>query len=753
MTVKTPYHFVPLSQWVLLPDWAHKVSHDIPFEDGLCGTINYTLTNQSPLLVGNKHEKYQDDKGVEDGSTVVKWDKDPKGMPIIPGSSIKGMLRNVMEIATFSKMSNVEDKHFSYRDLSASDVDYTELLGKTIISAGWLKYSDNKWRLRSASHIELFDKEFNIYAGTNIENISQDNSDESIPIENRKILHEQSALEKYKQYPLLKPPISFKIRTREIEGTKGNIVEIPRAIEFSDLESGINCNYGYPIFLGVRPGCTKYQADRLSFNYIFFKEHAIEKVIDPKLVKSFFESHDPDTIKYLKKNPHPQLGIPVFVRTDKIRKTITYISLSKLPRIQYEYTIKQLMEKQQVMQSSVASYDFSEMLLGTTRNFGLSLKSRVTLSDLKSKDFSKNRLNQTEKVILSTPKASYINAYIEQPEAVMSDFNNYNKITSKLSGWKKYPASLKSLHSRLSRQNIENNKVKTRLEVLNPNSVFEGKIHFHNLKKEELGALLWTMTLSNDTSKHHSLGHGKPLGLGIVQIDIGGYDFQANNQESEKNINEYIQIFINYMESEHSTNTIKNSWKNSPQIKHLLGFSNLQANTHGQAIQNLRYMDLDEYTNTKKSNNKQVLSAWNNLSRSEIDSIDFNNVKKYNYNRAVRGRLSHLKDESEYDKGIVLSREKPKKEDATAGSLVEVKQVKKALSENSDRFSQNNKIRELINKALNSDPLWEIDTVKLLISIIKNQSICKFIPRGAKGKATKELLNKLKQKYKLIQSQ
>ena len=52
-TVTAPYHFVPLSKWVYMPDWAHIVSHDVPFEDGVSGVIDYHLTNHTPLCVGD----------------------------------------------------------------------------------------------------------------------------------------------------------------------------------------------------------------------------------------------------------------------------------------------------------------------------------------------------------------------------------------------------------------------------------------------------------------------------------------------------------------------------------------------------------------------------------------------------------------------------------------------------------------------------------------------------------------------------
>ena len=38
--IKAPFNFVTLSDKVFFPEWADKISQDIPFSDGLSGTIN-----------------------------------------------------------------------------------------------------------------------------------------------------------------------------------------------------------------------------------------------------------------------------------------------------------------------------------------------------------------------------------------------------------------------------------------------------------------------------------------------------------------------------------------------------------------------------------------------------------------------------------------------------------------------------------------------------------------------------------------
>lgn len=97
MALTSPYNFVPLNSKVYIPDWYGLVSQDIPFEDGEDGYIELTWHNDSPLFIRDKDKD------------------DPKHAPMningryfIPGSSIKGMLRNVLSILSFGKMQEGE---------------------------------------------------------------------------------------------------------------------------------------------------------------------------------------------------------------------------------------------------------------------------------------------------------------------------------------------------------------------------------------------------------------------------------------------------------------------------------------------------------------------------------------------------------------------------------------------------------------------------------------------------------------------
>ena len=107
--ISAPYSFVPLNSKVYIPAWHNKVSQDIPFEDGEDGIIEVKWRNVSPLIIrdgsfGKSEPAYSAFVNLPDGTRRY----------FIPGSSIKGMLRNVMAIMSFGKFEKFNDRQFGY---------------------------------------------------------------------------------------------------------------------------------------------------------------------------------------------------------------------------------------------------------------------------------------------------------------------------------------------------------------------------------------------------------------------------------------------------------------------------------------------------------------------------------------------------------------------------------------------------------------------------------------------------------------
>lgn len=103
--ISAPYNFVPLNEFVFVPDWGGEVSQDIPFADGEDGYIEVTWKNVSPLCI-------RDASGTDDKkyySMHVKM-SDGSRLYFIPGSSLRGMLRNTLSVMSFGRLSQYDNK-------------------------------------------------------------------------------------------------------------------------------------------------------------------------------------------------------------------------------------------------------------------------------------------------------------------------------------------------------------------------------------------------------------------------------------------------------------------------------------------------------------------------------------------------------------------------------------------------------------------------------------------------------------------
>ena len=139
-----PFNFVPLSSKVFYPDWANKVSQDVPFSDGEDGVIELEITNHTPLFTRNGHRR---DEDTPYSSHILNSDGTRRYF--IPGSTLRGCFRSVLEIMSFGKMERYEDGSFAMPrefDTKKSDnADYMKAVKH--VSCGWLQKQEDSYVL------------------------------------------------------------------------------------------------------------------------------------------------------------------------------------------------------------------------------------------------------------------------------------------------------------------------------------------------------------------------------------------------------------------------------------------------------------------------------------------------------------------------------------------------------------------------------------------------------------------------------
>ncbi|HFQ5063147.1 TPA: TIGR03986 family CRISPR-associated RAMP protein [Vibrio vulnificus] len=654
--IHAPYHFVPLSKWVYMPDWAHLVSHDVPFKDGLSGIIEYTVNNQTPLCVGSEQTKQ------DDGSSVVKFARDPLKNLVIPSSTMKGMLRSVLEIVGFGKFNQLDDRRFSFRDISDARCNYLSNIIKPYPpKAGWLKFdvARQQWSFTPCQYAKI--KHADLKKAFDIE-----------------IKNDLPAVKKYQRFPL---SFSFQANISQPKGKQNNCwVE----------QLGKGSTQGHVIFTNKRIISTGKPSD-YEFSYFFYspEPRKVKWQIDQQ-VQDFFDNHNLEQIEYLKKNPQHELGIPVFalIKGEKIHS----IGLAKMPRVSYKNSTKELTEVQNKAHFSDLYFDLAELIFGTLREEGLGLKSRVSFSDAYCTSGSEHMLYSSNLVVLNEPKPTFYPAYIEQDhDNHRAQYNDYDH-SQPLSGHKRY--IVKRPADRQLESNVvgTNRRVAGSMELCPVGQEFRGKIVFHNLKPVELGAILWCMQL--EQGSYHQMGHGKPMGAGVVTVSPTLSVVRSNERDFDGNVDKLVELFVTHMEAKHPNG----QWRLSPQLENMLAIGRMDDN----AEVNTRYMDINkrEFQTAKKEFAK--LDLFNGLARKEPTSF---NPEKCPSEAFASGRLAALFEPTElWQKTIFDAKEtrlRTLREEQSAQEERRLKEVKLAgMTEHQRYFVE---LKEKVSQANPTD--------------------------------------------------
>lgn len=144
--------------------------------------------------------------------------------------------------------------------------------------------------------------------------------------------------------------------------------------------------------------------------------------------------------------------------------------------------------------------------------------------------------------ILATPKPTTFQHYLVQPFSPREDLSHYDSPKADKSGimrgaetilrghklyWHQHDRTQRDLRPEPFSPQANNrngepqltSKVHTQANPLNSGVSFKFRVYFENLSKRELGALCWTLKPVGPAEKYcHSLGMGKPLGMGAVEL-------------------------------------------------------------------------------------------------------------------------------------------------------------------------------------------------------------------------------------------
>jgi CRISPR-associated protein (TIGR03986 family) len=546
--IPSPYNFVPLSDKIVFPEWSEQISHDVPFSDGLSGTLEITITAESDLFVGGEILKDNNDRDI-------RYFFKANGKYYIPGTSIKGMIRNVLEIASFGKMSRVDDGRYSYRDLK--NADYTQRMTTVQSNGAFRSNVKAGWLTQGGEGICIIPSEYARVEASDLTEIKR----------NVDLGKKQTSMNKYKQWED-KLSIKFNLSDNDTHvHSKGKRLVYSKAIA---LDKG-NIN-GTIVFTG-QPTDSNIVNSSKHMEFIFYDENKNNTIeISEKLFKEFQFIHSTDGIepneewKYWRNKLRNKQRVPVFYLTDSDNK-IESFGLAMMYRLPYDYSVHDLIKntskntsEKHLNPENDKDYkaDLADAIFGYT-NKARSLKGRVHFGHLIGDNIVESNANY-EKVILGTPKPTYYPNYIEQGVLKnKNDYKTFNTKDAKIRGWKRYPVEIADKNNVKPIDENKFKKVLTKFKPLKEGSTFKGKIRYHNLRPIELGALLWALNFGGDRKCKHKIGLAKPYGLGIISVEV-----KAENLDQRK----YWEEFEKYVAEKLSID-----YRNSEQIKELLAMA------------------------------------------------------------------------------------------------------------------------------------------------------------------------------------
>ncbi|MGB0723320.1 MAG: TIGR03986 family type III CRISPR-associated RAMP protein [Gammaproteobacteria bacterium] len=573
------YNFVPLSRWVYQPDWKDTVSHDIPLEDGLRGHLDIRIHAHSPILVGREQDREQ----------PITFHQLPDGNFAIPGSSLRGMIRNVIEIAAFGKLRHRDNGRLGVRDLTNGAVPfYRQYLTRdrgnqtyeALSKSGWLTLKEGKWQLTPCAHARVEQHELRAYRKTDW------------PGDVRK---RPSAAFKYEHWTRGGAELEIKFDCGPAENHPHN----GKKLYYRKAEKlGTGSKTGMLVFTG-QPGPNKHM------EFIFFDEDKPKPIELPDtIVRDFMGIHEesdewlawahPDKTR----NPartnqwREQFkdGIPVFYLQQPGAggtpgERVHALGLAQMFKLAYQHSVGDMIDHSSPVHGDEETWDLADLLFGTahSENPRLSLRGRANFSAAVCTEAAPKQL-PPKATILNSPKPTYYPNYVVQDaeggQLKGRDYRTYDGASPEIRGWKRYPARPVDplrLFPTLEGKQKENKKVQVRLQPLESGVEFAGKLRFHNINPIELGALAWALTWGDNHELRHGIGLGKPFGLGQISIAITGAHILTNKRgDKEKSWQEYADKFADHMDQivrEHQLDQETTGWLESEQLTQLLAMA------------------------------------------------------------------------------------------------------------------------------------------------------------------------------------
>lgn len=557
-----PYNFVPLPEHpVVFPD--DEIEELLPRQDRYdgdlrSGYIDCHLTTETHLYVRGplSLDEFERQEASEDDQEQPYYDQlrnksaffyTAAKDPCIPGSSLRGMLRNLVDIAAYGKMEWITRKNLFFRtvDNSAVGDHYRDQFSVASAPRGgfWSFHADGSAQIEECAVAEVF----------------MDEAAKALGLRNFQQLYQGRG-------PNATPKWEYQHQTVWVQvedaSSRGQSSEFGKVTDIK-AEKADGYQPGTLVLTGPMP--KKKRA------FVFLnRSEPTRFTVDRDLVKRF---HDDDQVTRWQRSAFPKNkpqgahrrgdgglrdGEPVFFLTEEKNgdERVRFFGRARLFRLPYAQRPVDLVPESQRSPNNI---DLADAIFGFAKSgkrdddVPQSVAGRISVRDgvLSPRQTAEACLEErVTPRILSEPKPTAFQLYLVQQSDAKRSLRHYDtgNTDTTVRGHKLYWHSKNglSLGEFSDSEATDDSTQHTCIRPVKPGTEFTFRIHFENLRDRELGALLWVLALPGAPGREyrHKLGMGKPLGLGSVKIDI--HKLHLSDRESR-----YEQLFHETRKSWH----------------------------------------------------------------------------------------------------------------------------------------------------------------------------------------------------------
>lgn len=523
-TFINPYNFIPLGT-------APERNTDVEADNNIkhTGYFVCNLEAKTPLAIPDT-AKREEDKKVERHFHYPAYKLNKK--LVIPGSSIRGVIRSTYETLTNSCMVTLNpDEQITKRNFATNAYE-----------PGLLVWNGTDWELHSAKRYVVVGKESDGYCRINgfktFEIGIENNEKYLVDSDNRKLYFGEEVEITYTT------PGHVNRRNQEVWG--GHHVD--------SIKKGTRT--GYYLFLGelfskkhaesvfhdngeIKTITLAGRAKEIEQEDIKKAILGIEETLNIYRSKSINRELDKKHCGYRGYDRAKRNGvIPIWY---KLENGVLHFSMAAIGRITYNRTMKDLSINHDscVNRKKLCPACSVFGMIGSGNTYDKGMGSRIRITDA---EIINGGLMQGEYTLceLTSSRKSYLNFYSKGGQG-------YDDMGAAICGRKYYwhIPETKDINKKDIYCTDEKTDRNATFELINPKSNFTFKVYYEDLSDEQIDMLKWTLTLGevNDKDKDccHKIGHGKPLGLGSIKITVTDH-YEREFGEDNYNVTEFNRV-------------------------------------------------------------------------------------------------------------------------------------------------------------------------------------------------------------------